>query len=250
IETAADHLHPPEIARLSPEGKHEVVADAIIVAAGRQPNIEGLKLERAGVKYGKQGILVDSKLRTSVPHIYACGDVKGGYLFTHVAEAEAKTVVGNVLFPGSRSMDYRVIPWATFTDPELARVGLTEGEAKKKRGDNVRVYRFPFADLDRAICDGETFGAVKVVSDTKGRILGAHILGASAGELIHEYVLAMRHRLKLPDLSNAIHIFPTLSQADRRAADLFLRDAYLSEKAGMIGRLMKWWASRKNRSRR
>ncbi|MFQ5742251.1 MAG: dihydrolipoyl dehydrogenase family protein [Acidobacteriota bacterium] len=247
IETGPDQLHDPSEHLLSPEGKHEIPADAIIVAVGRRPNVENLNLEGIGVEVSRQGIVVDEKLRTAVPNIYACGDVIGGYLFTHVAEAEAKVVVGNVLFPGSRKMDYGVVPWTTFTDPELGRVGLSEEEARQQHGDSVKVYRFPFADLDRAICEGETDGVVKVLADAKGKVLGAHILGPAAGELIHEYVLAMRHGLSLPDLANAIHVYPTLAQADRRAADLYMSQRYLSDEAGLAGRLMKWWASRRAR---
>lgn len=247
LHTEPDRVHDPDLHVISPAGEHEIAVDAILVATGRRPNVEGLNLEGVGVRISDQGIIVDEKLRTAVPNIYAAGDVIGGYLFTHVAEAEAKVVVGNVLFPGSRKMDYSVVPWSTFTDPELARVGMTEEKARQQHGDSVRVYRFPFADLDRAVCEGETDGFVKVVAESKGKILGAHILGAAAGELIHEYVLAMKHGLNLADLANTIHIYPTLSQADRRAADVYLREKYLGDEVGLAGRFLKWWASRRAR---
>ncbi len=245
LQTEPDHLHDPEEHDISPAGEHEVAVDAIIVATGRRPNVEGLNLEGIGIQVAAQGIVVDEKLRTTVPNIYAAGDVIGGYLFTHIAEAEAKVVVGNVLFPGSRKMDYGIVPWSTFTDPELARVGMTEEEARQKHGSTVRVYRFPFADLDRAVCDGEMDGSVKVVAGAKGKILGAHILGASAGELIHEFVIAMKHGLSLADLADTMHIYPTLSQVDRRAADAYMREKYLGDEVGFAGKFLRWWASRR-----
>jgi pyruvate/2-oxoglutarate dehydrogenase complex dihydrolipoamide dehydrogenase (E3) component len=243
LHTDPDLLHDPE-GHVTAVGEHEIPVDAILVATGRRPNVEGLNLDGIGVETSAQGIVVDEKLRTTVPNIYAAGDVIGGYLFTHVAEAEAKVVVGNVLFPGSRKMDYSIVPWSTFTDPELARVGLTEQEARQEHGDAVRVYRFPFADLDRAVCDAETDGLVKVVTNRKGKILGAHILGASAGELIHEFVIAMKHGLNLSALADTMHIYPTLSQADRRAADAFMKEKYLGDEIGLAGRFLAWWASR------
>lgn len=243
LHTEPDSLHDPE-GLVTAVGEHEISVDAILVATGRRPNVEGLNLDGIGVQTSDQGIVVDEKLRTTIPNIYAAGDVIGGYLFTHVAEAEAKVVVGNVLFPGSRKMNYGIVPWSTFTDPELARVGLTEQDARKQHDDDVRVYRFPFADLDRAVCDAETDGSVKVVTNRKGEILGAHILGASAGELIHEFVIAMKHGLSLKALAETMHIYPTLSQADRRAADAYMREKYLGDEIGLAGRFLAWWASR------
>lgn len=248
LDTEEDAFHGSEVDNLPSPGRTRVVADAVLVATGRRPNVDGLGLEEIGVRVEGSGVVVDDKLRTSVPHVFAAGDVIGGHLFTHVAEAEAKVVVGNVLFPGSRSMSYDVVPWTTFTDPELAHVGPTEEEARQRHGDELRVYRFPFADLDRAVCEGETSGLVKVLATPKAEVVGAHILGPSAGELVHEFVLAMRHGLKLPDLSDSIHVYPTLAQADRRAADLHLRERYLSDDAGLPGRLLQWWASRHARS--
>jgi pyruvate/2-oxoglutarate dehydrogenase complex dihydrolipoamide dehydrogenase (E3) component len=145
-------------------------ADEILVAAGRAPNIEGLGLERIGIGTDKKGIVVDDTMRTTVGHVWACGDVTGKYLFTHVAEYQARLLVGNILFPLRRKADYRVVPWTTFTDPEVARVGLTEAEAKERYGDKIRIYRHSFDDVDRAEAEGEPLGFVKVVCDPKSLV--------------------------------------------------------------------------------
>lgn len=221
-------------------GDKTLVADAVMVAIGRKPNVEGLGLEAAGVEYDtKKGIRVDSRLRTSQKHIYACGDVTGSYPFTHVAEYHAGVALGNALFPVfKRKVDYRVVPWTTFTDPELARVGLTEAEAAARYGaENVKVYRHRFVDNDRAVIEGEAAGLIKLVCDRKGRLLGAHILGRGAGELIHEYVLAMRLKAPVSKISTTIHVYPTVSQAVKRAADQYYREKLFT---GWFPKFARW----------
>src|SRR5574341_653594 len=169
--------------------KAELQAEEILVSTGRRPNIEGLNLEAAGVKYDKQRILTDEYLRTSARHIFAAGDITGHFPFTHMAAYEASVVIRNALFfwPLLQKTDFRVVPWTTFTDPEVARVGLTESEAQKKfGGTNVHVYRTAFADNDRAQAEEDTKGFAKIIcSGRKNEIVGAHIVGAHAGELIH-----------------------------------------------------------------
>lgn len=198
-------------------------ADEVMVAIGRAPNVEGLGLEAAGVEYDKKGIRTDDTLRTTQRHIYACGDAVGPYAFTHVAEYHASIALGNALFPFmKRKVDYRVVPWATFTDPEFARVGLTEEEAKEKY-PKARVYRFYFKDVDRAVIEGEGQGMIKLVC-SGSRILGAHILGPHAGELIHEYALAMRENIPVTGISRAMHVYPTESLSVKRAADEYYRE--------------------------
>lgn len=190
----------------------EIAGDAILVATGRRANIDGLDLEKAGVRYTNQRIETDAFLRTTNPRIFAAGDVTGHFQFTHTADYEAQIVLRNafLFFPLTGKTDFRVVPWATFTDPEIARVGLTESEARKRHGE-VRVFRAAFDDNDRALTEGETEGFAKII--VKGRrIVGAHIAGPRAGELIHEFVLAMRHGLSLEDLNKAIHVYPTLSK--------------------------------------
>lgn len=201
--------------------KTELHAEEILVSTGRRPNIEGLNLEAAGVKYDKQRILTDDYLRTSARHIFAAGDVTGHFPFTHMAAYEASVVIRNALFfwPLLQKADFRVVPWATFIDPEIARVGLTENEAKKKYGEsNVHVYRTDFADNDRAQAEEETIGLAKMIcTGRKNEIIGAHIVGPHAGELIHEIVLAMKRRLSITALGSLIHVYPTLTQVNQQA---------------------------------
>ena len=196
-------------------------ADELLVSTGRRPNIEGLDLEAAGVKFDKQRIITDRYLRTSARHIFAAGDITGHFPFTHMAAYEAAVVIRNALFfwPLLQKTDFRVVPWATFTDPEVARVGLTEREAKAQFGaEDVHVYRTHFAENDRAQTDEENKGLAKFVcKGRKDEIVGAHIVGAHAGELIHEVVLAMKQRLSLGALGGMIHVYPTLTQVNQQA---------------------------------
>ncbi|MGH8728157.1 MAG: dihydrolipoyl dehydrogenase family protein [Burkholderiales bacterium] len=204
-------------------GKQNAVAGThLLIAAGRKPNLDGLDLERAQVKVEKDRLVVDEHLRTSNKDIYACGDVAGSYQFTHIAEYQAGIVLRNVLFHLPAKPSGHAVPWCTFTDPELAQVGLSETEVKKQNRAH-KVYRFQFADIDRAQAEGETAGFAKVVTDPKGTLLGAAIVGRHAGELIHEYVLAVTKKMKISDLSGVIHIYPTLAQINRRAADVALK---------------------------
>ena len=207
----------------TPNGEEEVRAEAILVATGRTPNVEQMGLDRLGVEVGEQGITVDGSLRTSAHHVWAAGDVVGPYRFTHVADYQARIAAVNALFPLRRKVDYRVVPWCTYTEPEVARVGLTEAEARERWGASADVVAYEHATLDRALCDGEPEGLTKVVLDPKGRIAGAHVVGPRAGETIHEAVLAVRQRLKLTDLSGMIHVYPTYPESLKRAADAHLR---------------------------
>jgi pyruvate/2-oxoglutarate dehydrogenase complex dihydrolipoamide dehydrogenase (E3) component len=201
--------------------KTELRAEEILVATGRRPNIEGLNLEAAGVQYDQQRIFTDEYLRTSARHIFAAGDVTGHFPFTHMAAYEASVVIRNALFfrPLLQKTDFRVVPWTTFTDPEVARVGLTESEAKQRFGEaNVHIYRIDFADNDRAQAEEETKGFAKIICEgRKNEIVGAHIVGAHAGELIHEVVLAMKQRLSITALGSMIHVYPTLTQVNQQA---------------------------------
>jgi len=203
-----------------------VVVDEILVAAGRVPNVETLNLQKAGVGVGKQGILVNDKLQTTNPRIYAAGDVIGGYQFTHVAGYEAAVVLQNALFLPTKKTDYRVIPWATFTEPELARVGLTEEQARKRYGDDIHVLRHNFDHVDRALAEGASAGFAKFITRSNGEILGAHIVGSTAGELIHEVVLAMSYKLKVDALKSIIHIYPTLSEVNSKTALQLTKQKY------------------------
>ena len=206
-------------------GGKEIVVDEILVSTGRNPNVESLNLAVAGVEYNQKGIKVNEKLQTANPKIYACGDVIGGYQFTHVAGYEATVVLQNALFFPSKKADYRVIPWATFTDPELARVGLTEEQARKRYGDNIYVLKQDFTGVDRAQAEAAISGFAKIITTSKGEILGAHLVGAAAGELIHEIVLAMANNLKVSALSG-IHVYPTLAEVNSKAALQLTKQKY------------------------
>ena len=187
-------------------------ADEIVLALGRQPNVDGMNLEAAGIKFDGKGIKVDDYLQTTASNVLAIGDVIGGYLFTHVAAYQAGVAVRNALVPLARKkLDYRVVPWCTFSDPEAARVGLTPDEASKQH-KQVRVVKFPWAEIDRAQTDSETVGFIKLVlAGKKDEIVGAHMVGARAGELLGELSLAMRHNLTLNDILDTIHVYPTMS---------------------------------------
>ena len=190
----------------------------LLIAAGRVPNIENLNLEAAGVEYTKRGVTVDQGLRTKNRKIYAAGDVAGGLQFTHVAGYHAGLIIRNALFKLPIKNRNDIIPWVTYTDPELAHVGLTEADARKMLGDNVKVLRWHFAENDRAQAEGKTKGLIKVVVGKRGRILGASIVGPQAGELIAAWVLAVSQGLKISAFANVVLPYPTLSEIGKRAA--------------------------------
>ena len=204
-----------------PEGGREVRADAILVAAGQRPNVDGLGLEAAGVALTDDGaVRVDARLRTSNRRVYACGDVTGGHQFTHAASYEAGVVLRNALFPiGRQRVGYRSMPWVVFTDPEVAGVGLSEAAARAKHGDAVHVYEQSFREVDRALIDGRTAGFLRMVTvGRRRRVVGAQIVGPSAGELIQEHVLAIARRMTALDLAMTHHAYPTLNEVSRWAA--------------------------------
>ena len=191
---------------------HRWEADEILVAVGRAPNVEGLGLEAAGVETNERGnVIVDERMRTTVPTIYACGDLAGRFLFTHSASYEGVRAVRDMFFPGKGKVTAG-IPWCTFTDPELAHAGLTEAEARAKYGNNVVVWKQDLAHNDRARTDRVDRGAIVVITH-KSRVVGAHILAPSAGEIIHEFALAIEQGMKLSDLSGFVHVYPTIGTA-------------------------------------
>ena len=211
----------------STNGNIEEFFDKILVAAGRAPNVEGLELESIGVKIGQNGIVVNDQLQTHVKKIYAAGDVIGHYLFTHVAAFQAQLLVRNFLLPFSKKINYSVVPWTTFCDPEIARCGLTEIQARAQYGD-VDVFRLDQNDVDRAVADGETLGFSKVITTKwRGKIVGVHLVGANAGEVIHEYVLAMQEMIPLRKLSAMMHVYPTYSTSVWRVAAKWLSEGSL-----------------------
>lgn len=189
----------------------------ILVATGRKPNIEELDLPAAGVESGKRGINVDASLQTNVPHIWAAGDVTGTYLFTYVAGEQGKTAALNATSENRKELDYGILSRATFCDPEVASVGLTEKQAKEQ-GHKVKVGKFNYADLTRSIITGETEGFIKVIAEEgSGRILGGHIIGAEASTLIHEIAVAMAGGVAVSNVGNLLHSYPTFSEGVRYA---------------------------------
>ncbi len=193
--------------------KKEIECDEILAAVGRKPNTADLELENAGVELEKGRIIVDDYLRTTNKSIYSAGDVNGKFQFTHMADYEAQIVLKNcfLFWPLMTKTDYRVVPWVTFTEPEVARVGLTENEARKEFGERVKVYKVPFSHNDRALAEGEPAGFAKLVLSGK-KILGVTIVSIHAGELLSEFVVAMKHGLSLAELNEAIHVYPTLAK--------------------------------------
>jgi len=193
-------------------GNKAIEADEIMLVTRQMPNVEALNLEGVGVKWHRRGIELNEKLQTTNPRIYACGDAIGGYQFAHIAEYEARVALKNALFLPIFKLDYRGIPWAIFSDPQLARVGLTEAQARRRYGKDVLVLRQYFKTVSRALMLGETTGLCKIIVRGNGEILGASIVGSEAGELIHAIALAMRQKLKVDAIANLPHISPTLSE--------------------------------------
>jgi pyruvate/2-oxoglutarate dehydrogenase complex dihydrolipoamide dehydrogenase (E3) component len=208
-------------ATLDKDGSPTLKVSHILVAAGRRPRTEALDLDKAGVAVGARGIVVDHRMRTSNRKIFALGDVAGLPHFTHAASYQAGIVIRNALFRLPAKVDYRALPWVTYTDPELAHIGMTEAEANEKHGDGISVLRSPFSDLDRSRTDGKTDGMIKIIADKRGRIFGVTILGNHAGELIHVWSLAMSQKLKLKAVASAIAPYPTLGEISKKAAGAF-----------------------------
>jgi Pyruvate/2-oxoglutarate dehydrogenase complex, dihydrolipoamide dehydrogenase (E3) component, and related enzymes len=208
------------------------------VATGREPRHDALEVGRAGVEATKAGITVDAGLRTTADGVWAAGDCVGPLRFTHVADYHARLVIRNAFFPFTSKADYSTVPWVTFTDPELAHVGLTEEEARIAHGDGLRVWRRSFNDVDRAIADGETTGMVKLITTPRGRILGGHILGHGAGNMIGEITLAMKHGISAQKLGNTIHPYPTYPEAIKQAAEQYTKSRF----TGPVKSLARWFA--------
>jgi pyruvate/2-oxoglutarate dehydrogenase complex dihydrolipoamide dehydrogenase (E3) component len=194
-------------------------ADRMLVAVGQQARTAGLGLDAASVRCDEQGaIQVDDYLRTSQGHIYAVGDVNGRYAFSHMAAYEASVAVPNALFPIKTKATYPLVAWSAFTDPEVAHLGLTEAEAREQHG-NVTVIRLPFSHIDRANAEHATDGFIKIIATPiRGKILGVHIVGDSAGEAIHSWVVALKHGLTVGNIATTTHVYPTISAGNQQAA--------------------------------
>lgn len=216
---------------------HLIHGSHLLVSAGRRANVQGLDLEKAHVKYSPKGIDVDARLRSSSnKKIYAMGDVAGGFQFTHIANYHASIVLKNILFRLPEKVDYRAVPWVTYTEPEMAHVGLTIADVQQRT--DIRIVEWSFQDNDRAQTEHETLGKIKVISDKKANILGVTIVGSKAGELILPWVMAIREKKNLRSLIDVIVPYPTLSEISKRAAIEFYIPRLFSKKTRWLVSLL------------
>lgn len=212
------------------EGETKSVrAEKILVALGRSPNLEGAGLEKIGLQFDRSGLKVDRKLRTNHKHIYGAGDVTGEYQFTHAAGYEGGIVLSNAIFHIPRSVDYSNLPWCTYTDPELASIGMNEKRAKAA-GIEYSVWTEEFKNNDRSLAEGSKVGKIKMLLDSKDRPLGCQILGLHAGELINEWVAVMNGGVKLSTLASAVHPYPTLGEINKRVTGNFFSGKIFSDR--------------------
>lgn len=214
------------------EGSH------LLVAAGRKPSIDSLDLDKAGVAYSAAGITVDASLRTSNRHVWAIGDCNGLYAFTHMAGYEASLFIRSALFRAPAKLDAAIVPWATYTDPELAQVGLSEARAREKHGDAIKVLRWKLSENDRAQTDRTTEGMVKAITDRRGRVLGAAIAAPHAGELIQPWCLAIATRARISSLASFVPPYPTLGEASKRAAGSYFTTTLFGPRTRWVVRLL------------
>ncbi len=219
-------------------GKEAIEGSHLLVAAGRRPNIEDLGLEAAGVTFERTGIMVDERLRTSNRKIFAIGDVAGGLQFTHVAGYHAGMVIRNALFRIPAKVDLSAVPWVTYTDPELAHVGLSEAAARQRFGARVKVLTWPLAENDRARAERDTRGFIKVVVGRKGKILGASIVGAGAGDLLQPWVLALSQGMKIGAFTSMIAPYPTRGEISKRAAGDYYTPTLFSRRTRLLVRFL------------
>jgi pyruvate/2-oxoglutarate dehydrogenase complex dihydrolipoamide dehydrogenase (E3) component len=230
-----------KILRLERNGQTvEVVADEILVGVGRAPNIEGLELEKGGIGYDKSGVKVSYTLQTANPNVYAAGDICFPYKFTHTADATARILIANALFMGRQKASALTIPWCTYTDPEIAHVGMYEPDARKK-GIEVTTLTVPLSDIDRAVLDGETKGFARVhLRKGTDKILGATIVARHAGEMINELSLAITNGLGLSAIAKTIHPYPTQAEVIKRLADAYNRSRLTPFVKNLLSGWLKW----------
>jgi len=217
-------------------GEETLAGSHLLVAAGRSPNVADLELDRAGIRFAPRGIVVDKRLRTTNKRVYAIGDVAGGLQFTHVANYHAGLVIRHALFRLPVRVNDEIIPWVTFTEPELAHVGLSEAEARR-RDVRFRVLRWPYHENDRAQAERATAGHIKVITAPRGRILGATIVGRNAGELIATWALAINQRLNIRTFAGTVVAYPTLAEIGKRAA---ITHFTASLTRPMVRRIIAW----------
>ncbi len=219
------------------DAEERVTGSHLLVAAGRRPNVDGLGLEEAGIEFTRAGIVVDRSLQTTNRRVYAIGDAAaGGLMFTHVANHQAGLVIRHALFRLPVKVRYNAVPWVTFTDPELAHVGLTD-ELARNQGHRIRVMRWPYCENDRAQAERMTDGHAKIVTNARGRILGATIVGAHAGELIAPWALAIGQGLNIRAVAEMVVPYPTFGEINKRAAMMFFASAAANP---TVRRIIRW----------
>lgn len=229
------------ILHLEDDGKRiDVAVDAILVGVGRTPNLDGLGLEKAGVRFDRSGVIVNDNLQTSNPNVYAAGDICFPFKFTHTADALARILIANALFMGRQKASALTIPWCTYTDPEIAHVGMYEGDAKEK-GIELTTLTVPLSDIDRAVLDGETEGFARVhLRSGTDKILGATIVARHAGEMINEFSLAITGGLGISAIAKTIHPYPTQAEVIKRLGDAYNRTRLTPFVKNLLSGWLKW----------
>jgi pyruvate/2-oxoglutarate dehydrogenase complex dihydrolipoamide dehydrogenase (E3) component len=230
IESVKDLGDRKQVLITDSEGKSvKLNAEAILVAMGRGANTQGLGLESIGVDFNRTGIKVDHRLRTSRKHIFAAGDVNGGFQFTHAAGYEGGIVVSNAIFRLPRKVDYTFLPWCTYTEPELASIGMNEKSAADA-GIETRVWEEEFKDNDRSLAEGQKTGRIKLIVDSKEKPIGVQIVGPRAGDLVSEWVATLNGKVKLSTIAGAIHPYPTIGEINKKVVGSLFAPKIFSEK--------------------
>ena len=230
IESVRDLTSEKEVAIRTHDGQVKSLrAEQLLVALGRGANVDGLGLENIGVEHDRKGVKVDRRLRTTQKHIYAAGDVAGGYLFTHAAGYEGGIVVSNAIFHLPRKVDYTYLPWCTFTDPPLGSIGMNESMAKEA-GIDYSVWMEEFKDNDRSLAEGEKTGRIKMILDGSEKPIGVQILGPHAGDLLGEWVAVLNGKVKLSTLAAAVHPYPTVGEINKKVAGTYFSPKIFSDK--------------------
>ena len=215
--------------KTGPGGIISLKAETVLVCLGRAPNTDDLGLEDIGIEFNHQGISVDSRLRTNIKHIYAAGDVNGGYQFTHAAGYEGGIVISNAIFRLPRKVNYTFLPWCTYTDPPLGSIGMNENSARQA-GIDYKVWTEEFKDNDRSLAEGETIGKIKMILDEKEKPIGIQILGLHAEDLLNEWVAILNGKVKLSTLAAAIHPYPSVGEINKKVAGSYFSPKIFSEK--------------------
>ena len=245
IESVVDLGHRKRVAIKTVDGQRlDLEAECILVAMGRGANAGGLGLEKIGVEHDRRGIKVDRRLRTTQKHIYAAGDVAGGYQYTHAAGYEGGIVVSNAVFHLPRKTDYTYLPWCTFTDPPLGSIGMNETMAQKA-GIDYSLWTEEFKDNDRSLAEGEQVGKIKMILDGKEKPIGVQILGPHAGDLLGEWVAILNGKVRLSTLAAAVHPYPTIGEINKRVAGTFFSSKIFSDK---IKKTLKFFFNLKGRA--